>query len=298
VVWSKELGEKKSELVDALSQLRLDRENLDRLEDLWGKGVTSEAVFRQARRNVESDRIAVIRAERTLRSWRLTEEEIEAVRQEASRLRGAGADRDKGRERDWAKVEVRARTAGTIVERNVALGDIVDTAADLFKIADLTRLAVWAHAYEEDLPALLSLPPEGRRWAVRLKADPEAPPLVGRFDQIGRIIDPTQHTALVTGLVDNPGGRLRANQFLVAEIDLPPSPDEVAIPTAALIEDGREAVVFVQPDPGEPVFTLRRVAVTRRLPGAVCVSSRPGKDRRGVEPLLRGSGSCAPGPSS
>src|SRR5205823_10890151 len=38
VVWSKDLGEKKSELVDALSQLRLDQETLTRLEELGKSG--------------------------------------------------------------------------------------------------------------------------------------------------------------------------------------------------------------------------------------------------------------------
>src|SRR5581483_4834323 len=41
VVWSKDLGEKKSELVDALSQLRLDRETLNRLKSLT-EGVVAQ----------------------------------------------------------------------------------------------------------------------------------------------------------------------------------------------------------------------------------------------------------------
>ena len=37
VIWSKELGEKKSELVEALTQLRFDEDKLKRLEDLFTK---------------------------------------------------------------------------------------------------------------------------------------------------------------------------------------------------------------------------------------------------------------------
>src|SRR6266511_5655013 len=86
VVWSKDLGEKKSELVDAVSKLKLDREVLDRLRALFKEGGTSERGVREAERAVESDLIAVARAERTLRSWRLGEDEIAAVRGEAERL--------------------------------------------------------------------------------------------------------------------------------------------------------------------------------------------------------------------
>jgi cobalt-zinc-cadmium efflux system membrane fusion protein len=287
VVWSKDLGEKKSELVDALSQLRLDEESLTKLEDLYRSGNTSEAAVRQMRRNVEAGRIAVAKAERTLRSWRLTEDEIQAVKDEAARLRAPGAQRDLKREQDWAKVEVRARFGGKVVEKNVALGDIVDTSTDLFKVADLSRLAVWANAYEEDLPALLALPPERWRWTVRVKADPDAAPLEGTFDSIGDIIDPSQHAALVRGDVANPQGRLRAGQFITATVELPPSPYECAIPASSLIEDGRQAVVFVQPDAGEARYSLRRVAVSRRLPGLVCVRGRlkPDEERKGLAPL-------------
>src|SRR5262249_27058262 len=143
IVWSKDLGEKKSELVDALSRLRADEENLRRLEGLLRESATSERAVRDAERSVESDRIAVERAVRTRRSWRLTEEEIDEARDEADRIRRHVPDRTAAA--NWAKVEVRATQDGTILEKNVTAGDIVDTSADLFKIGDLSRLAVWAH---------------------------------------------------------------------------------------------------------------------------------------------------------
>src|SRR5207237_9985785 len=87
IVWSKDLGEKKSELVDAVSKLRADEQTLRRLESLHKDTGTSERSLRDAERAVEADRIAVERAVRTLRSWRLTESEIDAVRAEVDRLR-------------------------------------------------------------------------------------------------------------------------------------------------------------------------------------------------------------------
>jgi cobalt-zinc-cadmium efflux system membrane fusion protein len=264
VVWSKDLGEKKSELVDALSQLRLDRDQLEKLEALYQRGGTSEANVRQARRAVEGDLNAVARAKRTLRVWRLSEEEIEEVEKEAERILERKGARDAEKEKTWARVEVKAPFAGVIVEKNVAVGDIVDTSTDLFKIADLDRLTVWAHAYEEDLPALHALRPEQRRWTVRVKADPDAPPLEGTIEKIGPVLDPNQHTALVMGLVDNRNDRLVAGQFITATIELPPLPDRIVLPATALVEDGRTSVVFVQPDPAKPEYVQRRVAVARR----------------------------------
>src|SRR5205823_2774853 len=181
VVWSKDLGEKKNELVDALSQLRLDRERLEKLEEGYQRQAIPEASVRQARRDVEAALNAVSRAERTLRVWRLSDVEIEAVKAEGTRIRQRQGKRDRDKEREWARVEVRAPFDGVVLERNVALGDIVDTAADLFKIADLSRLTVWAQAYENQLPALMRLPTP-ISWTVRLKADPDAKPLLGRVE--------------------------------------------------------------------------------------------------------------------
>jgi cobalt-zinc-cadmium efflux system membrane fusion protein len=151
-----------------------------------------------------------------------------------------------------------------IVEKNVSVGDIIDTTADLFKIANVDSLTVWANAYEENLPGLLDLPPAKRLWSVRLNADPSMTPLAGRIEKIGYVSDPTQHTVMVMGEVTNPGGRLRAGQFITATVDLPPPRGEVVVPAGAVVEDGRESIVFVQPDPKERCFKLRRVAVTWR----------------------------------
>jgi cobalt-zinc-cadmium efflux system membrane fusion protein len=281
VVWSKDLGEKKSELVDALSQLRLDRERLASLEIAWKQGGISEATYRQGRRNVEAGEVAAAKAERTLRSWRLSEEEIAAVKAEAERLRPGQKKRDRSYEKEWARVEVVAPFAGTILERNVATGDIVDTTTDLFKIADLRHLTAWVNIFEEDLPALLDLPPDRKRWTIRLKADPDAPAVSGPIDYIGDIIDPNQHTALVQGRVPNPEGRLRVGQFITATVELPLRHDEVAVPVAALLEDGTQSVVFVADKEGRQ-FTLRRVTVARRSQDAVFLRSGVAPNERVV----------------
>lgn len=263
VLWSSDLGEKKSEYVDSLSNLRLEKETLARLEALFRDQSVPERSVREARRDVESAQIAVARVERTLRSWRLTDADIAAIRQEAEAVSGAEVRRDPDREKAWARVELRAPLAGTVLEVNLAVGDIVATDTDLFKIADMRRLRVWANLYEEDLPTLLALP-RPIPWTIRLKADPEAPPIVGVVEQIGDIIDPNQHTALVVGEVENPDGRLRAGQFITARVELPPDPSEVEVPISALVEDGQESIVFLQPEASQPVYALRHVVVARR----------------------------------
>jgi cobalt-zinc-cadmium efflux system membrane fusion protein len=208
-----------------------------------------------------------------LRVWRLTEAEIAEVKQEAERIHARKGKRDPQAEKNWARVEVCAPLAGVVVEKNVSVGDIIDTTADLFKVANVDSLAVWANAYEENLPALLNLPKDKMHWSVRLNADPKMSPLEGQIDKVGYVSDPTQHTVMVMGRVENPGRRLRAGQFVTAIVELPPPVNEVVVPASAVVEDGRESIVFVQPDPNEPQFALRRVAVAWRSPSEVHLRS-------------------------
>ncbi|GIW85833.1 MAG: hypothetical protein KatS3mg108_0157 [Isosphaeraceae bacterium] len=264
VLWSTELGEKKSEYVDALSRLRLERETLARLEALYQNDATPERNVREARRDVEAAEIAVARAERTLRAIRLSEEEIAAIRAEAELLGRDRGSRESQLERDWARVELRSPLTGTILEKNLTVGDIVEPTADLFKIADLSQLAIWAHIYEDDLPTILALD-WPIPWSVRLKSEPDRLLASNWIERIGNIIDPIQHTAPVLGRVANPDGRLRAGEFVVATIEIPPPPDVVEVPIDALVEDGRQSVVFVQPDPSRSVYERCRVEVIRRF---------------------------------
>ena len=274
VVWSRDLGEKKSELVEVMSRLNLHSQTLARLKPLFENGEIPERQFRDAEHDVQENEVDMARVLRTLQTWRVPDEEIAAVKGEAERLLAGKGKPSEALTQQWARVEVRAALDGIVLERNVAVGDMVSTDDDLFKVADLSRLRVLAYAYEEDLPKLDALAPERRKWTLSLPADPGLAHQEGTIDRIGHIIDPTQHTALVMGWVDNPQGTLRAGQFIAATVELPPPGNEVAIPASALIEKGGEALVFVQTSP-EPMFTQRCVSVSRQIGQTICVRIQP-----------------------
>lgn len=274
VLWSRELGEKKSELVDALSQMALNQGTYDRLLELYKKGDLPERSLRDAQRAVQADKIVVDRITRTLQSWRESEETIQALHEEVKRHSTAAPHSDDELVHQWARVEVRAPLTGVVLERNITTGEMVQTTDELFKIADLSRLRVVAYAYEEDLPRLDALPADQRRWRVTVPAEPEAEPQDGAIDRIGQIVDPAQHTALVMGWVPNPAGRLRVGQFVTATVRLACPRDEVVIPAAALLETGVEKFVFVQPTAGKHEYQLQRIHLARRLGATITVKSQ------------------------
>lgn len=263
VIWSKEIGEKKSDLVESLSRRNASKATLERLEGLE-KGTVSGQMVRDARRQYESDLIAVERAERTLRSWKETDAEIAEVYAEAERIVRGESPKDSHVRETWANVEIRSPLDGVMLERNISLGEIVETGFDMFKIADVNRMGVLANVYEEDISKLTALSADQRQWKVRLKAEPESEPIAGVFEVIGHVIDPGQHTAAVVGWITNPNQRFRTGQFITATIELPGPCDAILIPNAAVIDQGASATVFVATDSSRQDVMARQVTVLRR----------------------------------
>lgn len=286
VVWCKDLGEKKSELVDALSQFRVNRDTLTRLKNLT-KGIIAQQQIREAERAHEASLVAVTRAETTLRIWRVSDSEIKSVIAEAEQLAREGTKLSPATVQRWARVEIRAPRNGVILEKNIALGDMVDTTADLFKIGDMSHLTVWAHVWEEDLPLLETLP-RPIQWTVTLPSH-QGTKFSGSLEKVGAVIDTGQHTALVSGRVENPRGKLKVGQSVAVTIELPPSAEQLELPATAVVEDGRQSVVFVQPNSREPRFVQRPVHVVRRLREVVYIQAAANEVQPGDRIVTKGA---------
>jgi cobalt-zinc-cadmium efflux system membrane fusion protein len=283
VFYSVDVGNQKNNLYDAVVQLKLDEEILSKAEG--ARGSVPEAFILQARRNVQGDYNNINRAENTLRAWNVPDDEIRAVRREAEQVAESSSP-DKKRVTleqidRWARVTLKTPPTDddvpwTLIERNVAEHEIiVDNTTNLFVLAKVDRLAVLAYAPEDDLPTLESLKPEQRHWTIQTVGAGQKG-IAGPIDEIGYLIDPNQHTAVLKGHIDNPGGRLRGGQYITCTIDLPAPKNTVQIPMTAVVDDGKQTVVFVQEDPDRPgVYTMRRVKLTARFDTSAFVRSLP-----------------------
>lgn len=276
VLHSEIVGLKKHDLIEGLVQLKMDEEFLERAQKT-GQAIP-ETFLLSFRRNVDTDRSTIARALNTLKLWGIPKADIDAVYREAEEISKRKGKRDKTKEYDWSRVELKAPESGVILERNVSERDLIqDPTINLFQIGKVERLLVRANAPEDDLPTLLKLPTELRRWTVRPLAQQQS--IEGPIDDISYLIDVNQHNAVVKGHIDNPLGPdglplLRGGQFLSCTIHLPPPENVVEIPTTAVVDDGRQCVVFVQPDADQPIFTMRRVVVTQRFERTVFVRSQ------------------------
>ena len=139
--YSVEVGNKKNDLIDAVLQYKLD------LQVLNGAMAKSDAVpsfyLWQYTKNVQGDISTIDRAVNTLRTWGISEEDIQAVRDEAEKIKPEDIRKrlkqhTKAEFDKWARVELKAPDDGIIVERNVSLHEgVVDNTVPLFQIARL-----------------------------------------------------------------------------------------------------------------------------------------------------------------
>jgi cobalt-zinc-cadmium efflux system membrane fusion protein len=296
VFFSVDVGSKKNDLLDALVQLQLDQQILDQAEK--HSAALPEVFVLTQRRLVQGDRNAINRALNNLKVWNIPQDEIDALHAEARKIaadkdgwfqtpegrwfkgekQGAPGkvDPDSENENPWGKVTLRAPFDGIIVERNITLHEIVqDPTTNLFQLASVKRLLVIANSPEDELPTLNALKHQERVWSVRTVGAAAITGLKGPIEEVGYLIDPNQHTAVIKGYIDNPGEQIRAGQFVSCTVQLPPPPDVVEVPVDAVVEDGKYCIVFVQTDPVKHCYQMRRVQITHRFEKTVFVRSKP-----------------------
>jgi cobalt-zinc-cadmium efflux system membrane fusion protein len=296
--YSVDVGSKKNDLLQALVQLELDQAILDRVEK--NRVAIPEVMYLTYVRSVQGDRTEIDRALNNLKLWDIPQEELDALHAEARKIsadkdawlktpegrwvnrvkHGTGDKEDTAKEKEtenpWGRVRLRAPIDGIIVERNVHKDEmIVDNTVNLFQVADVSRLLVIASCQEDSLPSLEALGSGERQWSVRTVGAGSATGLAGTIDEIGYMIDPNQHTAVIKGYVENPGNRIRAGQYVSATVKIPPPDGVVEIPTDALVDDGMQSLVFVQPVANVHRFTMRRVQVTHHFDRSVFVRETP-----------------------
>ena len=193
------------------------------------------------------------------------------------------------RERLWGLVTLKAPIDGVIIERNITEKEIiVDNTINVFQIANVSDIEVLANAPEDQLPRLKELHEKGLTWNVRTAG---APPtgIVGVVNEIGYIIDPNMHTAILKGFIKNERGTMRAGQYVTATSVIAgvasPAPQQISVVVMSMRGD----LLF---DSGS---TALRPAATTQLTEIAHLLSNTDKTHRKVQLAGDGNGDAALG---
>ncbi|MEE4192069.1 MAG: efflux RND transporter periplasmic adaptor subunit [Halieaceae bacterium] len=163
-------------------------------------------------------------------------------------------------------LHIHAPAAGTLLEVGARQGQYVTPATQLYLIADLSTVWVYADIYEHELPWVA----EGDRVEMTLAGVPGRS-FSGRLDYVFPYAEEKTRTTKVRLVFDNPDRLLRPEMFADVVIFAAEKPDQVVVPSEAVVRSGDYNQLFVVNDAGE--FEPRRVKLGVESRGEVSIAS-------------------------
>jgi cobalt-zinc-cadmium efflux system membrane fusion protein len=151
-------------------------------------------------------------------------------------------------------IPIRSSLDGIVVNRHVVEGEVVDTKAALFTIADTSHLWLTLSVRQEEAKYLRV----GQSALFRPSDSKDEPEIHGALSWISTAADEQTRTVKVRVDLPNADGRLKANTFGTGRIVLREEPKAIVVPSEAVHWDGSCFVVFVRdkhyPQPNAPKF--------------------------------------------
>ncbi|MFL0685526.1 MAG: efflux RND transporter periplasmic adaptor subunit [Algoriphagus aquaeductus] len=187
-------------------------------------------------------------AKEKLKLWKLTETQIAEIEQ-------SGSVRE--------QFDILSDQSGVVTQRNIAVGDYVNTGSVLFNVVNLNKLWVLLDAYESDLPLLST----GNEFSFTVAGMPEEG-FKARISFIDPLLNANTRAASIRAEITNAGGKLKPEMFVKAKIQTAKKPSSagVTIPRTALLWSGKRSVVYVKvPNSETPGFEMREVTLGNRM---------------------------------
>jgi len=247
---SRELADLKSAYLTAQEQQALAQSVFNREADLHQKKITSEQEYLQAKQDLAAAKIATRAAAQQLRALGLSDEAITQLPKQP------GAT--------FTQYVITAPFDGTIIERHISLGEVLQDATAAFVVADLSTVWVDLQIYPQDLPFVRT------GQTVVMSADPGMPEIQGTIAYMGPVVGEQTRTALARVVLPNPQGLWRPGLFVTADITVGRHEVSLLIPETALQSVEERPTVFVETPAG---FLPQPVTLGRRNAAAIEVTS-------------------------
>ncbi len=193
------------------------------------------------------DKVLLQAAEKRLGYWDINEKQIEKIETSGEIMR---------------RLTVYAPMSGVVVHKNVVEGMHVEAGMDLFKVADLSRVWVYVHLYEMDVPFV----EVGQKVIVDLPYAPGTE-VEGRVDYIFPWLDQKTRDVKARLVFNNPDGQLKPEMYASVTIQADLKEEALLVDDSAVLRSGTRNVVFV--DRGEGTFEPRQIELGRQVDGAV-----------------------------
>ena len=224
---SVELGEAKTQYLKTRSLERIAAQNLRREEELYAKKITPMKDLLAARADHDTA-LAEYKAARETLSLLIAPDELKHLEWSHN-------------SRPLSEFSLTSPIAGTLVRRNLTLGQAVDRDRPLMTVIDLDHMWVTTNVFEHDLGKLRV----GANALVRVDAYPGRL-FEGHVFYIGDELDSRTRTVAARIEVPNPDHLLKSGMFAHADIDDNDGGTAVlAVPLSAVYDIDGAKVAFV-----------------------------------------------------
>lgn len=226
IVNSRELADAKSAYLASGQRVQFARVALEREENLWKKKISAEQEYLEARRAFDEVRLAQEVASQKLVALGLSQASVTG-------LATAAAD-------SLSRYEIRAPIGGTVVERDLTVGEAVPADRNIFVIADLSSVWIEASIPAKDLVNV-------RQGQAAVVVAPDAGlEASGRVSFIGALVGDQNRRATARIVVPNTGGAWRPGSFVTVKLEQSSATVPLAVPVEAIQTFRDWQVVFVR----------------------------------------------------
>ncbi len=223
---SRELADAKSAYLAAAQRVQFARVALDREENLWKKKISAEQEYLEARRAFDEVQLAHEVASQKLLALGLSQATVTAL-----------GNAPPG---SLSRYEIRSPIAGTVIERDLTIGEAVPADRNIFVIADLSSVWIEASIPAKDLVNVR----QGQAAAVLAPdAGLEAR---GQVSFIGALIGEQNRRATARIVLPNTGGAWRPGSFVTVKLEQSAATVALAVPIEAIQAFRDWQVVFVR----------------------------------------------------
>jgi cobalt-zinc-cadmium efflux system membrane fusion protein len=225
-ITSPNLGAAKATYLQAEATHRLWKKNHAREAALVERGLSSEKDLLEYETHLAESRIALSNAQQELLSLGLSVDQIDELRESGDTS---------------PTYVVRSPFSGVIVDRNIAVGEVVEPSESLFSVADVSRMWALLDVYESDAREIRV----GQPVVLRVEGLP-GESYGAHITWVSSRVDPDSRTLPARAELDNPDGELRANMFARAIISVRDQHEALVVPKEAVQWEGCCNVVFVR----------------------------------------------------
>lgn len=243
-----EVGKAKSEFLKALVEVKVGKETLERLAELFSQGAYPLGSYKAKEAALSEAKIRLTAAQEAMTNLGLPVDvqSLHKIPQEnlADRLRFLGLPEPITSSLDPKKttgnlLAVTAPFKGVVVARQVVAGEVVDNHKALFMVVDVRQMWLTLDLRVEDAKRVAL----GQEVRFRPDGGPDAK---GKIAWISTDADQKTRTVKVRAILENSKGQLRANTFGTGQIVLREESQAIVVPNSAVHWEGCCHIVFVR----------------------------------------------------